>query len=37
MSIVVLSSTQTSSTDNLARRILHDGTGKSVAVVDTTQ
>jgi len=37
MSIVVHPSPQTSSTDNLARRILHDGTDHVCAVVDTTQ
>jgi DNA/RNA-binding domain of Phe-tRNA-synthetase-like protein len=37
MSIVVLSPTQTSSPDNLARRILHDGISYTDAVVDTTQ
>jgi hypothetical protein len=37
MSIVVHPSPQTSPSDTLARRILHDGTGTTGAVVDTTQ
>jgi DNA/RNA-binding domain of Phe-tRNA-synthetase-like protein len=37
MSIVVFSPAQTSSPDNLARRILHGGISDTDAVVDTTQ
>jgi hypothetical protein len=37
MSIVVHPSPQAPTTDTLARRILHDGTGNVDAVVDTTQ
>jgi hypothetical protein len=37
MSIVVHPSPQTSPTDTLARRILHDGTDIVDAVVETTQ